>query len=76
VGGQPVGIAQCETTRSPASEPTSPDIDKDFLDLFFSCRCSQTPEGAFGLPLDARLIAAEPTTAVPVLLQGDGWHAY
>jgi hypothetical protein len=33
VGGQPVGIAHCETTRSPASELTSPDIDKDLLNL-------------------------------------------
>ena len=33
VGGQPVGIAH---TRSPASEPTSPDIDKDFLNSFGS----------------------------------------
>jgi hypothetical protein len=38
----------CETTRSPASEPSSPDIDKDFLNLSFSCRCSRTPEAAFG----------------------------
>ena len=54
--------------RPPASRPHQ--TLKDFLDLFFSCRCSQIPERAFGQPLDARLIAAEPTTAVPVLLQG------
>ena len=35
-------------SRSPASERTSPDIDKDFLNLSFSCRCSRTPEAAFG----------------------------
>jgi hypothetical protein len=34
------------------------------------------PEGAFGRPLDARLIAVDPTTAVLVLLQADGRHAY
>ncbi len=31
----------CETTRSPASGPTSLDINKDFLNLPISCRCSQ-----------------------------------
>ena len=30
----------CETTRSPASEPTSPDNDKDLLNRSFGCRCS------------------------------------
>ena len=65
-----------ETTRSPASEPTSPDIDEDFLNPFFSRRCSQMPEGASGQPVDARLIAAVPTTAAPVLLQADGRLAY
>jgi hypothetical protein len=34
------------------------------------------PEGAFGQPLDVRLIAAVPTTAVPVLLQADSRLAY
>jgi hypothetical protein len=60
----------------PASKPTSPEIDKDFLNLSFNWRRSQMPDGAFGQSLDARLIAAQPTTAVPVLLQADGWHAY
>jgi hypothetical protein len=29
------------------------------LDLSFSCRCSQTPEGDFGQPPDAQFVAAE-----------------
>ena len=32
----------CETTRSPASEPTSPDIDKDFLNPSVICGRWQT----------------------------------
>jgi hypothetical protein len=34
VGGQPVGIAHAKLLWSPAGEPTSPDIDKDFLNPF------------------------------------------
>src|SRR5208282_4270813 len=60
----------CETTPTPASEPTSPDIDKDFLNLSLSCRCSQDA-GRRLRPADrravhcrrARLVA---TTAMPM----------
>jgi hypothetical protein len=54
------------------SEPTSPDIDKDFLNPSFSCRCSQMPEAPSasretrGPCRRAGLVA---TTAVPVLLK-------
>ena len=59
VGGQPVGIAHAKLLgRPPASQP-SPDIDKHFLNLSFSCRGSQTPEGAFGQPPDAWFVAAK-----------------
>jgi hypothetical protein len=62
VGGRSAGRDRsCETTRSPASEPTSPDIDKDFLNPSASCRCAQMPEGAFDPPLDVRpLLPAVP----------------
>jgi hypothetical protein len=33
VGGQPVGIAHAKLLGRPPSEPTSPEIDKDFLNL-------------------------------------------
>ena len=32
-GGQPVGIAHAKLLGRPPAEPTSPDIDKDFLNL-------------------------------------------
>jgi hypothetical protein len=33
VRGQPVGIAHAKLLGRPPSEPTSPEIDKDFLNL-------------------------------------------
>jgi hypothetical protein len=58
VGSQPVGIAHAILFgRPPASQPHQTLI-KDFLNLSFGCRCSQTPEGAFGQSPDTRFVAA------------------
>ena len=60
----------CETTRSPASEPTSPDIDKDFLNPSFGsrpehfagsgdiARARKTPDGPSASRETQRLVVA------------------
>jgi hypothetical protein len=42
------GLAFAKLLGRPASRPTSPDIDKDFLNPSFSSRSSQMSEGGFG----------------------------
>ena len=59
-GLQPVGIAYAKLRGGPPARQPHLTLIKDFLNLSFSCRCSQTPEGDLGQPPGGQLVAAEP----------------
>jgi hypothetical protein len=80
VGGQPVGIAHAKLLgRQPASQPHQTLI-KIFLNLSFQLQMLADAGGRLRAsarrPVRCRRAELVATTAVPVLLQADGRHAY
>jgi hypothetical protein len=60
---RPGGFAHAKTPQMPASDQTSPGIDKDFVNLCFSGRYWELPNGTFGQPLNAPFACHQPAHA-------------
>jgi hypothetical protein len=60
VGGQPAGIAHAKLLGRQPSEPTSPEIDKDFLKPVLELQMLVDAGGRLRPAPGARFVAAEP----------------